>query len=87
MDLAERAGLILDFARVLYVNGQATDRIIAAVDSLGRTLGVEAKLIARWGELTLHAWDATGSMTVQRWAQHERHPASHRQSWLRLSAA
>jgi len=65
MDLAERAGLILDFARVLYVNGQATDRIIAAVDSLGRTLGVEAKLIARWGELTLHAWDATGSMTVQ----------------------
>ena len=65
MDLAERAGLILDFVRVLYVNGQATDRIIAAVDSLGRTLGVEAKLTARWGELTLHARDATGSMTVQ----------------------
>ena len=47
------SGLILAFARVLYVNGQATDQVVAAVRRLGNTLGVGAELLPRWGELQL----------------------------------
>jgi hypothetical protein len=43
MTLDERAELILAFARVLYVNGQATDQVIAAGQRLGNGLGVRAR--------------------------------------------
>src|SRR6516164_1693999 len=49
----ERLELILAFARVLYVNGQATDQVIAASRRLGNKLGVRAELLPRWGELQL----------------------------------
>ena len=49
----ERAELILAFARVLYVNGQATDQVIAAGQRLGNGLGVRAELLPRWGQLQL----------------------------------
>ena len=49
----ERLELILAFARVLYVNGQATDQVIAASRRLGDKLGVSAELLPRWGELQL----------------------------------
>jgi len=51
----ERLELILAFARVLYVNGQATDQVIAASRRLGDKLGVRAELLPRWGELQLRA--------------------------------
>jgi hypothetical protein len=53
MTLAQRSSLVLAFARVLYVNGQATEQIVAAAERLGRTLGLRAKVMPRWGELRL----------------------------------
>src|SRR5216684_2022548 len=57
MTLEERSNLVLVFARVLYVNGQATDQTLDAAKRLGDTLGVRAKLMPRWGELQLQAED------------------------------
>jgi hypothetical protein len=34
MTLEERSNLVLAFARVLYVNGQATDQTVAATERL-----------------------------------------------------
>src|SRR5215471_8443515 len=50
-----RSELILAFAKVLYVNGQATDQIVAAIRRLGNKLGIKAELLPRWGELQLRA--------------------------------
>jgi len=58
--LEEKSNLIVTFAMVLYVNGQATEEIMYAVTQLGRTLGLDAKLLARWGELELHCEDKGG---------------------------
>ena len=49
----ERSELILAFARVLYINGQATDQVVAAIRRLGNKLGISAELLPRWGELQL----------------------------------
>lgn len=53
MESKERSELILAFARVLYVNGQATDQVVDAIRRLGHKLGVRAELLPRWGELQL----------------------------------
>ena len=53
MTLDERSDLVLAFARVLYVNGQATDQTVAATERLGSALGLRADLMPRWGELQL----------------------------------
>jgi uncharacterized membrane protein YjjP (DUF1212 family) len=55
MTLEQRSNLVLALARVLYVNGQATDQIIAATARLGSALGMRASLAPRWGELRLEA--------------------------------
>src|SRR5262249_62405850 len=57
MTSAERSNLVLAFARVLYVNGQATEQTVAAAEQLGRTLGLRAKVMPRWGELQLRSDD------------------------------
>jgi uncharacterized membrane protein YjjP (DUF1212 family) len=62
MTLEERSNLILAFARVLYVNGQSTDQILAAAERLGDTFGVRAKIMPRWGELQLQAEDKDGRL-------------------------
>jgi uncharacterized membrane protein YjjP (DUF1212 family) len=49
----EHSGLILAITRVLYVNGQATDQVIAVGHRLGETFGLGADLLPRWGELQL----------------------------------
>src|SRR5258708_6769188 len=49
----ERYNLILSFARVLYVNGQATEQTVSAAERLGRSLGVRCRVMARWEELQL----------------------------------
>jgi uncharacterized membrane protein YjjP (DUF1212 family) len=53
MTAEERSELCLAFARVLYVNGQATDQVVAATRRLGNKLGINVELLPRWGELQL----------------------------------
>ena len=60
MTSAERSNLVLAFARVLYVNGQATEQTVAAAEQLGRMLGLRAKVMPRWGELQLQSDDENG---------------------------
>jgi uncharacterized membrane protein YjjP (DUF1212 family) len=57
MTMEERSDLVLAFARVLYVNGQSTDQTLDAAEPLGDTIGLRAKILARWGELQLQAED------------------------------
>src|SRR5258708_26730075 len=57
MTLEERCNLVLAFARVLYVNGQATDQTLDAAERLANTLGLRAQVMPRWGELQLQAED------------------------------
>src|SRR5215472_16226882 len=57
----ERSELTLAFAKVLYVNGQATDQIVDAIRRLGRKLGFGAALLPRWGELQLRAENGEAS--------------------------
>jgi uncharacterized membrane protein YjjP (DUF1212 family) len=55
MKADERCDLVLNFARTLFVNGQATDQSAAAAERLGRILGLHANVMARWGELQLRS--------------------------------
>jgi len=63
MNLKERSDLVLTFARVLHVNGQATDETVAAAERLANKLDLGARIIPRWGELQLQAKD-TGDTLV-----------------------
>jgi uncharacterized membrane protein YjjP (DUF1212 family) len=63
MTLEERSGLVLDLAKILFVNGQSTDQTLAAADRFGRAFGLEVSLLPRWGELQLEA-RADGSTVV-----------------------
>ena len=58
MTFEERSDLILSLARVLFVNGQSTERTLSAVDRFAQILGLRAKISPRWGELHLHAEEA-----------------------------
>jgi len=62
MMLEERSNLVLAFARLLYVNGQATEQTVAAAEQLGRALGLRAKVLPRWGELQLKSEDKDGEL-------------------------
>ena len=64
-DERERSRLVLDFARVLYVNGQATEQTVSAAERLARALGLRASLIPRWGVLQLLVDDPQGMLTTQ----------------------
>jgi uncharacterized membrane protein YjjP (DUF1212 family) len=57
MSLEDRADLIVDVARVQYVNGQSTDQVVASAERFGQTLGLRAEIMPRWGELQLKAQD------------------------------
>jgi uncharacterized membrane protein YjjP (DUF1212 family) len=59
MTLEERSNLVLAFTRVLFVNGQSTDRTLAAAERLGKILGMRAQINPRWGELQLEADDGS----------------------------
>ena len=65
MTLEQRSDLVLALARVLYVNGQATDQIIAATARLGSALGMRASLAPRWGELRLEAEERSETRACQ----------------------
>jgi uncharacterized membrane protein YjjP (DUF1212 family) len=53
----EHYKLILAFARVLYVNGQATEQTVGAAELLGRALGQRVEVMPRWSELRLQVKD------------------------------
>jgi uncharacterized membrane protein YjjP (DUF1212 family) len=63
MTLEERSNLILAVARVLFVNGQATDQTVAVAERLGDTLGLRAGIMPRWGELQLRAEDGDARLS------------------------
>ena len=58
MTLEERSELVLAFVRVLFVNGQSTEQTVASGERLGNTLGLDVKILPRWGELQLQAQDS-----------------------------
>jgi uncharacterized membrane protein YjjP (DUF1212 family) len=62
MKLEEGSRLVLAFARVLQVNGQATDQTLAAAERLGRALRLRVSIMPRWGELQLEASDGQSSL-------------------------
>ena len=61
----ERSNLVLTFARTLFVNGQATDQMVAAAERLARALGLRASVIARWGELQLQSDSKDRTLIVE----------------------
>jgi uncharacterized membrane protein YjjP (DUF1212 family) len=65
LTLEDRADLVLAAAQVLFVNGQSTDQVLASAERLGRTLGLRAEIMPRWGELQLKAEDsASGARLI-----------------------
>src|SRR5262249_28680050 len=65
MTVAERSNLVLAFARVLFINGQATEQTVAAAERLGRTLGLRARVMLRWGEAQLQLEDKDVNLVTQ----------------------
>jgi uncharacterized membrane protein YjjP (DUF1212 family) len=65
MTADERPQLILAFARVLYVNGQATEQTLSAAERLARVLGLRATILPHWGALDLLIDDKQGILTAQ----------------------
>jgi uncharacterized membrane protein YjjP (DUF1212 family) len=55
MTLEGRSDLVLAAAKALYVNGQSTERTLAAAGRLAEGLGLRVTILARWGELALQA--------------------------------
>ena len=51
--LQQRSGLIVAFARTLFVNGESTGQTLSAAHRLAQLFGLRAKLVLRWGELHL----------------------------------
>ena len=65
MTADEQANLVLAFAKVLYVNGQATEQTVSAAERLARVRGLRATIMPRWGELQLVANDGHGTLIAQ----------------------
>jgi uncharacterized membrane protein YjjP (DUF1212 family) len=63
--LEDRSRLVLTSARVLYVNGQATEDTVAAAERLGDALGLHATLVPRWGELQLQSEEKDSRLIAQ----------------------
>jgi uncharacterized membrane protein YjjP (DUF1212 family) len=55
MTADERCNLVLSFARILFINGQATDQTVAAAERVSRALDLRANVMARWGALQLQS--------------------------------
>lgn len=57
--------LVLAAAKVLYVNGQATEQMVAAAERLGRALGLCTTVLPRWGELELAVTGKDGASAAR----------------------
>ena len=65
MEADEQAKLVLASAKVLYVNGQATEQTVSAAERLARARGLHATIMPHWGELQLVANDRHGTLIAQ----------------------
>jgi len=63
MTLEERSNLVLALAGVLYANGQSTDQTLAEAERFGRSLGLRARIVPRWGELQLQAQEGEATIS------------------------
>jgi uncharacterized membrane protein YjjP (DUF1212 family) len=63
MTLEERSNLVLAFAQVLFVNGQATEQTVTAAEQFGCALGLRAKVMPRWGELLIQSENQDSRLT------------------------
>jgi uncharacterized membrane protein YjjP (DUF1212 family) len=61
LDLASALELVSTGARLLFVNGQTTERTVTAAERLADELGFQARLFPRWGELVVRVEDNDGS--------------------------
>jgi uncharacterized membrane protein YjjP (DUF1212 family) len=58
---AEELALISLTARLLFENGQSTEKVVSVLDQLADALGFRATILPRWGELTILINDGSGS--------------------------
>src|SRR5258708_10306210 len=58
---AEELALISLSARLLFENGQSTEKVVSAIDQLADALGFRATVFPRWGELPVLITDGSGS--------------------------
>ena len=58
---AEELALISLSARLLFENGQSTEKVVSALDQLAAAVGFRATVFPRWGELTVLISDGSGS--------------------------
>src|SRR5260370_1831915 len=58
---AEELTLISLSARLLFENGQSTEKVVSGLGQLADALGVPATNFPRWGELTILINDGGGS--------------------------
>src|ERR1700722_3463229 len=65
MAVDERYDLVLAFARLFFINGQATEKTMAATERLGRALVLRVRLMPRWGELQLQSDDENTGLIAQ----------------------
>jgi uncharacterized membrane protein YjjP (DUF1212 family) len=63
MTLEERSNLVLAFAQVLFVNGQATEQTVTAAEQFGCALGLRAKVMPRWGALLIQSENQDSRLT------------------------
>ena len=61
LDPAAALDLISTSARLLFGNGQTTERMVAASEQLADALGFRASVFPRWGELVVRIEDDAGS--------------------------
>lgn len=58
---AEELAQISLSARLLFENGQSTEKVVSALAQLAAALGFRAAVFPRWGELTVLINDGNGS--------------------------
>jgi uncharacterized membrane protein YjjP (DUF1212 family) len=58
---AEELALISLSARLLFENGQSTEKVVSALDQLSDALGFRVTVFPRWGDLTIRTSDGNGS--------------------------
>ena len=61
MTREERTNLVLAFARVLYVNGESTQKTLGVAERVGNSLGFRATIFPCWGELEVRTENTDGT--------------------------
>ena len=62
MTREQRLSLILEFARVLFINGESTQKTLGAAERLSNCLGFRATVFPHWGELEVQTEDTAGKL-------------------------